>query len=220
MKFFSVDSPLYNFMRTLMNLFLLNLCFLIGSIPLVTIGTSALSVYDVTLRMVDDTEGYVIKQYIKAFKGNLKQGILLELVTLVCAAAMWMDIRFLVVMGDAVPIYVIMFTFVAGFVFTLSLIYAYPQAARYKNSVFRIIQNSFRISMKFFGRTILLVFIVALEVFLILWNYTTMFVGIILGFSTIMYTISAFALPIFNKIEKGKQAGDDKNDGKGTDYNI
>lgn len=220
MKFFSVDSPLYQFMRTLMNIFLLNLCFLIGSIPIVTIGVSALSVYDVTLRMVDDTEGYVMKQYIKAYKGNLKQGLLLGLITLVAAAALFLDIRFCIVLGDAVPVYVIIFTVLAAFIFLFSLLYAYPQAARYQNSVPKILKNSFRISMKFIGRTILLVIILALEIVLILWNTTTMFVGAIIGFSSIMYTISAFALPIFKKLEKAKESGDVEEDGKGRDYGL
>ena len=41
--------------------------------PIFTIGSTTCAAFSVTLKMVDDEEGYVGKMFIKAFKENLKQ---------------------------------------------------------------------------------------------------------------------------------------------------
>ena len=94
MKFFSVDGPVYRFMSSLFHVLLLNLCFLLTSIPIVTIGASAVALFDVMLRMVDDEEGYVVKQYFKAFKANWKQGVPLGILNLIAAYAVYLDFQF------------------------------------------------------------------------------------------------------------------------------
>ena len=43
------------------------------SLPIFTIGATTCAAFSVTLKMVDDEEGYVGKMFIKAFKENLKQ---------------------------------------------------------------------------------------------------------------------------------------------------
>jgi uncharacterized membrane protein YesL len=82
------------------------------------------------------------------------------------------------------------------------LLYAYPQAARYENTVPRMLKNSFRISMKYFVRSLIIVILVILETVVFLWNTMFIFIGVIVGPACIIYTISAIAKPIFKKIEQ------------------
>ena len=84
----------------------------------------------------------------------------------------------------------------------MSLLYVYPLLARYENTIFKSLKNSYRLSMRYFGRTILLIFIVALEIVIIIWNTTTMFIGLLIGPACIMFTISGVAMHIFRDIEK------------------
>ena len=53
----------------------LNFLWLLFSLPIVTIGASTAAAFSVTLKMVDEREGYIAKQFWTAFQGNLKQGI-------------------------------------------------------------------------------------------------------------------------------------------------
>lgn len=201
MKLFRVDGPIYNFMDTLKNLFLINVCLIICSIPVVTFGAAVVAAYDVALRMVKNEEGYVTKQFFKAFKANIKQGSILGIITLVCAEVLYLDYQIVTKVED-VSILIIIFGIVSAFVFFFSLLYAYPQVARYDNKLPKILRNSFRISMKYIFRTIVLVVVLALEVVAGLWNMTTVFIAVLIGPAVFIYTTSHMANAIFADIEK------------------
>ncbi len=200
MKFFSLDSPVYRFMSALLNVVTLNFCWLIACLPIITIGPATVAAFDVALKMVDDEEGYIVKQFIKAFKSNFKQGVLLGIISFICIYVVYMDFQlFEAVEGN--PVMFLIIAIVSCFVFVCSLIYAYPLIARYENTVGKTLKNSFRISMKYIVRTVMMIFVVGVECFVFLWNDVLVFIGILIGPACIMYTISGFAKYIFKQIE-------------------
>lgn len=205
MKIFDVDGPIYKLMSSITDVFVLSICWLIGSIPIVTIGVSTVALFDVTLRMVDNEEGYVGKQFFKAYKANLKQGMILGLITLFCSYVIYLDIQFLGANTKG-SIMLMVMTIVTIFVFVCSIIYAYPLAARYENTVRQILRNSFRISMKYSVKTLILVVVLIIELAAFSWNLTTMLVGILIGPACLAYTTSSMAKPIFKLIEKDNRS--------------
>ncbi len=207
MKFFSIDSPIYKFMSTLTGMVLLNLCWIIGCIPIVTAGVSTVAAYDVGLRMVSNEEGYIVKQYLKAFKANLKQGIPLGLITAVCAYAVYLDFEIFSKVPNA-SIFLLMIGMLSAAIFYCSLLYAYPLTARYENKLMMMLKNSFRISTRYFVRTLLLTLLLALELGAFLWNYTTLFLGALIGPVSLILTVSMFARGIFEKLEKEEDEGE------------
>ena len=94
MRFFSIDSPVYRFMSRFWDMIKLNFCWLICSLPIVTMGAATVAAYSVTLHMVDDSDGYVVRPFYKAFRDNLKQGSVMGLLGLVCAYAVYLDFQF------------------------------------------------------------------------------------------------------------------------------
>ena len=201
MKLFSVDGGLYKFMQSLTTVFKVNMLWLLCSLPIVTLGAATIAAYDVTLRMVDDEEGYVGRQFFKAFKANLKRGIPLGLLFLFCIYVVWLDFSlFEQIEGN--PMILLIMGFVSAYIFALAFIYAFPLQARYENTLVRTLQNSFNISIKYFVRTLFTIILVAFEVVIIFWNSTTLFFGIIIGPAFIMYTISACAKFIFRELER------------------
>ena len=207
MKFFGIDSPLYKFMTTILNVFLHSFCVIVGSIPIVTLGASIVAGFDVGLKMVANEEGYIVRQFIKAYRNNLKQGIPLGLIVLLCTYVIYLDIE-IIRKVENVSIFAIMFMMVSAAVFTFTLLYAFALTARYENTLMRILKNSFRISMKFFVRTLALVFLLVVEVLAFMWNYTTIFIGIILGPALMILTVCLFARPIFRKLEGDAASGE------------
>lgn len=201
MKFFSVESPLYKFMQTLWDILKLNFMWLIFCIPIVTIGGSTIAAFSVLLRMSEDQEGNVIKDFWKAFKENWKQGIFIGLLPPICFEAVFLDFQLYNAVENGGLGILIVGCF-SAYIFIFCLIYVFPLLARYDNTVINSIKNSFRIGMKFFGRTFLLLVIIAVEVLIIFWNPTTKFVGALIGPACIMYTISGVAMHIFRKIEE------------------
>lgn len=201
MGIFKVDGPFYEFLRRFLDVVKLNLLWLIFSLPIITIGASTVAVYSVTLKMVDDQEGYVGRAFVKAFKANWKQGIPLGLITIAAAYIVYMNFAlFHAIESNPLPLLVI--GILAGVYFFFSLLYAYPLAARYQNTLRKTLNNSFQISLRYIGRTMILVLLIAFIIIVILYNSTTMFFGILIGPTFIMFTISSFALHIFRLIEK------------------
>lgn len=201
MRFFSVEGGLYKFMLGLVNVFKINLLWIICSVPIVTCGAATIAAFDVTMKMVDDEEGYVARQFLKAFKSNLKKGIPLGILAIVCTYIVWLNFSlFEQIEGN--PIILLMVGIIAAFIFTLSFIYAFPLQARYENTIVRTLQNSLNISLRYFGRTLLTIFVLAFEILIIFWNSTTLFIGIIIGPACMVYTVSGCAKFIFRELEK------------------
>lgn len=201
MKFFSVDSPLYRFLSKFLDVLKLNFMWLLFSIPIITIGASTVAAMSVSLKMADDEEGYIGRSFIKAFKENWKQGTALWIITVIAAYAVYLDFQlFNAVEGN--PVIFLMIGIISCFIIVLSLLYAYPLAARYENTLIKTIQNSFEISKRYFGRTLLLIIVVLFEILIFQFNTTMLFFGILIGPAFLIFTIASFSKRIFQQIEK------------------
>jgi uncharacterized membrane protein YesL len=204
MGFFSVDSPLYKFISRLWDMMVLNFLWFVFSIPIVTIGASTVAAFSVALKMVDDEEGYITRSFVKAFKENLKQGILLGLLTLAAAYLVYLNFALFYAIEDN-PIFLLIIGILTGVYLLLSLLYAYPLVARYKNSLINALRNSMQISLKYILRTLLLVFFVVVMIIIIFYNSITMVFGFLAGPAFIIFLISAFSKRIFQIIEKNQE---------------
>lgn len=201
MQFFSVDSPIYRFMRNLTDLLVINFLLVLCSLPVVTLGPSLIAAFDVTMKMAGDEEGNVGSQFLKAFRKNLKNGIPYGLLLLAGIYFVWLNFS-LFEQLESRPVMLLTSGWVGGFVLLLMFLFAFPLQARYENTILHTLKNSADICIRFFVRTIFLVFLLVLELFLIFWNATTLYFGILLGPATMIYTISGFARFFFQEIEK------------------
>lgn len=201
MKLFDIDSPLYKFMSTLTDILKLNFCWLLCSLPIVTIGASTVAAYSVALKMADHQEGYVVRQFFQAFQANLKQGIVLGLIAFVAIYSVWFNFVNFHVFPENLSVFLLILGIIGAVVIGFSLLYAFALLARYENSIFGTLKNSFRISMRYLPQTIMVLFVLVIEVIVICFNKTTIFFGILIGPACIFYTVSGVALYIFRRIE-------------------
>ena len=199
--FFSVDSKLYKFMSKLTDLFKLNFLWLVFSLPIVTLGISTTAAYTVALKMAENQEGYIAGDFLKAFKANWKQGLVMSFITIICVWAVYLDFRIFSVVEENSYVFLII-GIVAAYVLGFSLLYAYPLLARYENTVLNTLKNSFRISMKYFLRSLLLVILIAFEIAVMFWSLATLILILIVGPAFVMLTVSSFAMIIFRELEK------------------
>lgn len=206
MKLFSIDGPLYQFFSRLLDMIKLNFLWILFSLPVVTIGASTAAAFAVTLKMVDEREGYIAKQFWNAFKANLKQGIPAGLLNLFFAYALYLDFQlFHAVEGN--PIYFLILGIVGSVMCFGYFIYAYALMARYDNTLLKTLKNSMDISVKYFGRTIMIAVVVAVEIIIFIFNTTTLFLGLLIGPAVVFLTISGPAMYIFRDIERKTKEG-------------
>jgi uncharacterized membrane protein YesL len=185
----------------------ISLLWLVCSIPIVTIGPATVALNKITLEMVDESEGYVARDFLKAFKANLKTSIPLGILGVAALYAVYLDMQFFHAVEGS-PMLFLVAAIITGFVCSMAFIYAFPLMARYDNRTLRTLRLSYEIATRYFLRTLLLAFLVALEIVLFLWNYTLMFIGVLVGPGTIALTVSAFAMRFFREIEKEPGAVD------------
>jgi uncharacterized membrane protein YesL len=204
MGFFSPEGSLYKFISRFWDMVVLNFLWFVFSIPIITIGASTVAAFTVTLKMVDEEEGYIGRSFVKAFKENFKQGIVLGIIALAAGYAVYINLALFHAM-ESNPLPLLLVGIIAGIYFLFSLLYAFPLAARYKNSVMKILSNSRQISIRFFVRTAILLVLIAFVILIIIWNNTTVYFGLLIGPAFIMFLISFFAKRIFQKLEKEQE---------------
>ncbi|MBQ1661895.1 MAG: YesL family protein [Treponema sp.] len=204
MSLFSPESKLYKGLSFFASVLLLNFCWILFSLPIITVGASTLAAYSVVFKMLENKEGYVFKDFWKGFKENWKQGTVLWLITLVAIYGFYLDVQILKT-DPGIP--VIVASIVAFVLVAFSLIYAYPLAARYENKVFFHIKNSFLLSVSYLGRTFFLVLILFTEIGVFLWNTHTLIFLVLVGPAVLIYSVAGSAKKIFSiNDEKNKNA--------------
>lgn len=212
-NFFSVDGGLYKFMSRLWDMLQLNFMWFICSIPLVTMGAATTAAYSITLKMIDDEEGYIVGPFWKEFKANIKKGSITGVILLVAMYALYLDFQLFKVAEQYN--YAFLALFFIGLVLTLlHFIYAFPLLARYENSIINTLRNSFRISLKYLPKTIFLVIALCIEYILFFqFHKTLLLFGYLLGPSCFILTISGFARQFFRNIERENELREEEKKG-------
>lgn len=215
MKFFSTEGALYKFITRFWDMVKLNFIWLICSLPVITIGVSTISAYTVTLRMIDENEGYVVRDFFRAFRKNFKQGMAIGPITVLFGAVLYIDF----ILAKQHMGFAVLGVF-SAFMFVIALIYAYPLLARYENKLFQTIKNSMRIALRYFGRTVFLAVLLAVEVMIFRITYITLIIGLLIGPACMMLTVSGFAMFFFKEIEKEGGVMQRNDDGEGFGGNT
>lgn len=79
MNFFNPENSLWRFLGKLADLFILSGCWLLCSLPLVTIGSASIALYDAVAHGLRRDEGDTYRRFFRTFRAELKRGICLTL---------------------------------------------------------------------------------------------------------------------------------------------
>ena len=82
-KIFDLDNGFMRGLARSIDLIVLNILFLVCSLLFFTFGASLSALYSVTLKMVRNEEGYMVRGFFTAFRENLKYGMIFEIAFLV-----------------------------------------------------------------------------------------------------------------------------------------
>ncbi len=169
-RIFDADNAFFRFMSRVADALILNLFFLITSIPIVTIGASYTAMYYYCTKAIGNEEGYLWKSYWKSFKTNFVQGFLMEVFFVVVGLILYVDIKFLY--GNAFNGggfgWRLLFFIVVGMAIlaVVTFMYAFPLLSRFDNTTFNIIKNAAFMSLRHLPQTVPLVLIFALALFI------------------------------------------------------
>lgn len=157
-KLFDADSGLMRGLSRLTDLVLLNLLFLITSIPIVTIGASASALYSVFFRWHRQEESGYVKAYFHAFARDFKEATVLWLAFVVFMAISIFDIWFFFYQTEPLSYLGVLFCFLGAMgLFTYS--YAIILVSVFANSFAGTLKNALLMAVAYFPRTLAMVFI-------------------------------------------------------------
>lgn len=202
-NFFNMDNGLFRVLGRMADLMILNILFIICCIPIVTIGPALTGMYYVTLKMAINEEGYIARGFLKSFRQNLRQGILLWLIMLLIGIVLFVDI--LVLRNATGTLYSAMRIFIlaTSLVYLMVMIYVFPTLARFENTIRGTLRNALLMAILDFPRTFLMLVITIGAVIITFLNGYTFWYGllvwIMLGFSTVAFANSYFLARIFKK---------------------
>ena len=172
MKFFSVDSPLYRFLSRVLDILKLNFLWILGSLPVFTIGASTTALYYTVHKSIRGDRGYTTRTFFGAFRDNFKAATLPYLI--------WLAV--MIVLGcDAYITYQVLKTGSmkgAFFYFFLVMIavaimwsaFLFPYIARFENTVKQTLKNAFLLMVRHLPWSLLLLVILiasALSIYII-----------------------------------------------------
>lgn len=205
----NIDSPWIRAGIKVTNLLILNFWFVIGCLPLVTIGASLIAAFKVGLNMVRDAEdSSITRLYWKAWKDNLAHGMLLTLFALLVAWGIWMNFQIFAKIENA-PLMMAICGLSGSVLLYVHLLYAFLLEARYENSVWMALVNSRKICMRFFLKTLLLTGILIVQIFLFYGTSPFLtYIGLFCAPAIMIYTICRSTMPLLEKIEKDAMASD------------
>lgn len=193
-----------NLIKKLPRLFWLNILWIIGCIPVITIGVSTCAAYAVTLRIVDDDEEVksmrgIAARFFKSYKQDFLQGIFILLFTTACGSLGY----FLTDLARESGFNLIKIALLAGyallaFVFNL---YAYPLIARYSNTFANTLRNSLALFLQYINSSLKTLGIVVVELVILYLSRYFYFAGFIILPSIVFYTVSVTAKDIFVRLE-------------------
>lgn len=97
---FGIDSKFYEVVSRIADLVVLNLLFVLCSLPIITIGASTTALYGVTKKMAENREGYIFRNYFRLFKENFKQSTIMWIILLLFALIPTIDLYIIIVLKN------------------------------------------------------------------------------------------------------------------------
>lgn len=200
--FFNLENCFLKFMTKIADLIILNFLWLFFSLPIITIGASTTALYYVTLKMADNTEGYIYKSFIKSFKNNFKQATIAWLIFSFSSIILFIDFRYWASFNSALSYVIVILTITIWIIYTLVFLVYFPLLAMFDNSLILTLKNSLIISFRNFFTLIPILLFLCLIIYLTLKIPLAYFIMFIIGFSGFSQISSYILLNLFNKYWK------------------
>lgn len=186
----NADTAVNRFLARLTDLFLLQLLFILTSIPLITIGAGISAVFSVCRKLRQDSISGVISCYFRDFAANWKQATAAWLLFLLTAVIVFVGFRYYAT-DDALSVIgrlLIMLVAVAAY---LVFLYLFPMLSWLEHPLLSQMKNALVLSLLHLKTTILATGTLIAAFFVARYVYPIFLFG---GLSATIYIISGFFL--------------------------
>ena len=199
-SFFNPKGAATRFLTAICNLIIVNLLFIITSIPVFSLGASLTALYRITIAIVAGDNPAVFREYLKAFKDNFLRSTLLLLIYTALSGFFIFEIYMVRTMMEPqfawaqYPAYFFLFAIAA------SSLYSFPLIAWFDTSFKQMLKNSLLLAITNLPITIMYIVITAVMAYLI-YEFTIIPLSfmVFMGISILAWFYSLFLKKLFEK---------------------
>ena len=201
MMFLKYDSD-FNFIFTkIADLFILNILFILCSLPIFTIGASYTALYECVTSLKDDSTTSLVKDFFKTFKSKFKYSFIAQLAIIILTIILWSNFLIILSLSTAIKFAFIVILALYFIVLASFVVYIYPIICRYDMKFIDLLRVTFAIAIKNPLNTLSLIIINFLPLIIMLVLpifdiYIILFMTF-LGFSLISFLSSILLEKIF-----------------------
>ena len=157
MIFKNLENPIFRAMAHIYDLIVLNVLWIICSIPIITIGAATSALYYSLLKISRGMESSTAGMFFWSFKENLRQGSVLTIIFLVSGLILFVDIRTCAKMEGVFGHMAVVVLLSLVILWIMVLSYAFPILAQFENTICGTLKNAFLMSLKYWNKTVLIV---------------------------------------------------------------
>lgn len=209
MNFNLFDNPIVNGIGRIADFVVLNLLWVLCSIPIITIGASTTALYTVMLKIVKNEEGYLVKGFFKAFRDNFKQSTVIWLVFLALGIVLLVDFSALRLMSANVAGIMQILLMLMGALLISGSVYAFGLQARFVNTVKNTMKNAAILVFAKLPHTVLIVIISVGSVIATFYNGMTLIIGftvwLFVGVALVAWLNCYVLRSVFRKLEEPQE---------------
>lgn len=217
---FKLDSPLMNFLNKVADIMILNILFLVFSIPIFTMGASFSAAYYVGFKMVKNEEGYITRTFWRAFKENFKQATIMWLIVLAVGVIIFFDYRIILYSGIEFPQWMLICVITVTVVVLMGVMFIFPLQAHFENKVKNTLKNAFLMALSHLPTAFVLVVVYVVPVVIYYFLPQSLPALFLLAMGLILYFKCFLILRVFKKYEEALVEKEEAEGGEDPDGGI
>ena len=182
---FAADSALSRLLSRVADLMILNVLFIVTSLPIVTIGASLTALNFVALRFPKDESESVPRDYFRSFRQNFRQATIVWGVILIVGAvlAAWYILATNLTLGAVAQLILLGIWYVIAIAFIGTVLYVFPYLSRFEGSTREVFRNARLMSWRHTLTTLVIVVISGLSILI------TVFYPQLVGYGLLWFLI-------------------------------
>jgi len=204
--FFDPEGPFAAVVNRIGSLIVLNLLWLVCSLPVFTLGASTTALYTVLLHILSGDESHVARQFFKAFRENFRRATGIWMILLGAIALFSFDLYYA---GRLNSFWWRLLAVFGLQIVGMEMTFVFPLLARYENNWRAHMRNAAVLAVTHLPKMLLIWMIWAIPVAASLWIeevfYALLGVWVLIGYAGLSYVTALFIKPIFDDLEKAQK---------------
>ena len=201
---FSADSVLMRGLTRLADMMILNLLFIVTSLPVVTLGASLTALNFTAMRIGTGEGGSVTGEYLRSFRQNFGQASVVGLVLVAMAAVLgaWYVVITDLALGPLATFVLLAIWYVLAFGLAITALFAFPYLASFEGTTRDVLRNGLLLSFRHLPTSVAALGLVWLSIGVTMfYPHATGYglVWLVLGFAGIAVANGALFTRVFRK---------------------